>query len=151
MHFTAVEGGLLISKRIKPLCCYGIVPRNQLFKKSAWLFHQIGDKAPPVPPVRTLNQCCYPHTGHGGHSWRLSISLSLSVGFSIQVEVMDVARSASQGTSVISIQSPLGNPYNAFCVLLNISLFSLHWTPQRFTTAVLITSSLSERGLKNQC
>ncbi len=34
---------------------------------------------------------------NAGHSWRLSRNLSLSVGISIQGEVMDVARSAPQG------------------------------------------------------
>ncbi len=46
--------------------------------------------------VRALNQRCYPHTGNGGHSWCLSSSISLSVGFSVQGEAMDVARSAQQ-------------------------------------------------------
>ncbi len=44
-----------------------------------------------------VRKSCYPHTGNGGHSWCLSSSLSLSVGFSIQDEAMDVARSAPQG------------------------------------------------------
>ncbi len=62
----------------------------------------IGDKAPPVARdisevARALNQCFYPRTGNGGHSWCLSSSLSLLVGFSLQDEAMDVARSAPQG------------------------------------------------------
>ncbi len=37
------------------------------------------------------------HTGNGDHSWYLSISLPLPVGFPIQNEKMNVARSAPQG------------------------------------------------------
>ncbi len=44
-----------------------------------------------------LPQRCYPHTRNGGHSWCSSSSLSLSEGFSIQDEAVDVARSAPQG------------------------------------------------------
>ncbi len=43
------------------------------------------------------NERVYPHTGNDGHSWCLSSSLYLSVGFSIQDEAMDIARSAPQG------------------------------------------------------
>ncbi len=50
-----------------------------------------GDKAPPAA------RDSYPHTGNGCHSLCLSSSLSLLVGFSIQDEAMDVARSAPQG------------------------------------------------------
>ncbi len=62
----------------------------------------IGDKAPPATQdssevARSLKRYCYPHTGNGGNRWCLSSSLSLSVGFSIQDEAMDVARSAPQG------------------------------------------------------
>ncbi len=46
--------------------------------------------------LHTLNGHCYPHTGNGGHSWCLSSSLSLLVGFSIQDEAIDVARPAPQ-------------------------------------------------------
>ncbi len=65
-------------------------------------FTLIGDKSPPAARdsnevARVQNQRCYPHTGNGGHSWCLSSSLSLSAGFSIQDEAMDVARSAPQG------------------------------------------------------
>ncbi len=61
-----------------------------------------GDKAAPAARdssevARSLNQRCYPHTGNGGHSWCLSSSPSLSVGFSIrEAEAMNVARSAPQ-------------------------------------------------------
>ncbi len=63
---------------------------------------QIGDKAPPAARdnseiAHPLNQRCYPPSGNGGHGWCLSSSLSLSVGFFIQDEAMDVARSAPQG------------------------------------------------------
>ncbi len=37
------------------------------------------------------------HTGNGGYSWYLSISLPLLVKFSIQDEKMNVTRSAPQG------------------------------------------------------
>ncbi len=48
-----------------------------LHKKSAWLLHEIGDKAPPATydssdVARALNQRCCPHNGDGGHSWGLS-------------------------------------------------------------------------------
>ncbi len=74
-----------------------------MLKKSAWLLRLvIGDKAPSAARdsnevARELNQGCYPHTGNVGHNWRLSSSLSSSVGFSIQVEAIDVARFAPQG------------------------------------------------------
>ncbi len=59
------------------------------------------DKASPAARDNSgvacaLNVRCYPPTGNGGHSWCLSSSLSLSVGFSIHDETMDVARSAPQ-------------------------------------------------------
>ncbi len=82
-------------------CYLGMAPRAQLLKKSAWLLHLIGDKAPPVAcdsseVARTSNRRCCPHTGNGGHSWYLSSSLPLSVGFSIQDEAIDGDRSAQQ-------------------------------------------------------
>ncbi len=46
--------------------------------------------------ARALKQLFYPRTGNGGHRWCLSSSLSLLVGFSIQDETTDVARSAPQ-------------------------------------------------------
>ncbi len=74
-----------------------------------WLFRHsttsfIAQKEHLAPPsardssevARTLNQRRYPHTGNVGLTWRLSSSLSLPVGFSIQDEAMDVARSAPQ-------------------------------------------------------
>ncbi len=65
-------------------------------------FTLIGDKASPAARdssevARALNQRGCPHTGNGGHSWCLSSSLSLPVGFSIQDEATDVARSTPQG------------------------------------------------------
>ncbi len=44
-----------------------------------------------------LNKRFYPLTENGGHSWRLSSSLSLTVGIAIQDKAIDVARSAPQG------------------------------------------------------
>ncbi len=90
-------------KNKKVRCCLSFVPRAQLLKKSAWLLHLIGDKAPPTAldsseVARTVNRRCYPHIGNDGHNWCLSSSLSLSIGFSIQDETMDVARSAPQGS-----------------------------------------------------
>ncbi len=69
---------------------------------SAWLLHLIGDKAPSAARevnevARTLNQLCYPYTGKVGLIWCLSSCLSLSAGFSIQDEAMDIARSTPQG------------------------------------------------------
>ncbi len=74
----------------------------QLLKNSTWLLHIIGDEAATAAHdssevARTLNGRCYPHTGNGEHSWCLSSSLPLSVGFSIQVEALDVARSGPKG------------------------------------------------------
>ncbi len=62
-------------------CCLSFVPRAQLLKKSAWLLHQIGDKAPPTALdrseiARTLNCHCYPHPENSEHRWCLSSSLS---------------------------------------------------------------------------
>ncbi len=76
--------------------CLGIVPRAPGYPTV------VGDKAPPAPRdsnefARAYNQRCYHHTGIGGHSWCLSSGLSLSVGFPIQDDAMDVARSAPQG------------------------------------------------------
>ncbi len=85
-------------------CCLRIAPRAQLLTKNSWLLHLINDRAPPAARhssgvARAYICCCYPHTGNGGHSWRLSsCSLSLPVGFSFQDEAMDVARSAPQWT-----------------------------------------------------
>ncbi len=72
-----------------------------MLKKSARLLNLIGDKAPPSARdsgevARSLSRGCYPHTGKGGHSWCLSSSPSLSVGFSTQDAAMNVARSAPQ-------------------------------------------------------
>ncbi len=74
-------------------CCLGMASRW-----ASGYFTLNGDKIPPAASdsgevARSLKQRCYPHIGNGGHTWRLSISLSLSVGFTIQ----DVARSAPQG------------------------------------------------------
>ncbi len=83
-------------------CCLGIAPRAQLLMKSAWLLHQIGDKAPPA--ARNSSEVAgvlNPRTGNGDHGWCLSSSLFLSVGFSIQDEAMDVAPSAPQGLTTI--------------------------------------------------
>ncbi len=76
--------------------------RDHLLKTSAWLLHPNGDQAAPAArdsseAVRAFNRRCFPHTGNGGHSWRLIHSLSLLVGFSIQEEAMDAAQSAPHG------------------------------------------------------
>ncbi len=64
-------------------CCSGKAPRAQLLKKSAWLLHLIGGIARDSSEVaRPLNRRGYPHTGNGGHSWCLSSSVFLSIGFS---------------------------------------------------------------------
>ncbi len=62
-----------------------------------WLLHLIDEKALPAArdrseAARALNRICNPHP-----NWCLSSSQSLSVGFSVQDEAMDVARSAPQG------------------------------------------------------
>ncbi len=72
--------------------CLGIA-----LKETAWLIRVIGSKVSPDARDSSEVARCYPHTGNGGHSWRLSSSQSWSVGFSIQDETMDVARSAPQG------------------------------------------------------
>ncbi len=46
-----------------PCSRLGISPRPQLLKKSTWLRHLIGDKAPPIP--RDINWRGYPYTGNG--------------------------------------------------------------------------------------
>ncbi len=66
----------------------------------------IGDKALPTAydnseVARSKKQRCYPHTGNGDHSRCLSSGLTLSVGFSIQDEAVDVARSAPQGVTTM--------------------------------------------------
>ncbi len=71
-------------------------------RRAPGYFTLIGDNAPPAARdssevARAFGRRCYPHTGNGEHSWCLSSSLSLSVGFSIQDKPMDVARSAPQG------------------------------------------------------
>ncbi len=66
--------------------------------------------------VITLTRCCYSHTEKSGHSWCLTSSLSLSVGFTIQDEAVDVARSAPQGLTAIR----------------TIFTFSLIWGLRRF-------------------
>ncbi len=45
-----------------------------------------------------LSRRCYPHAENSEHSWCLSSSLSLSVGFSINDEAMVVARFMQQRT-----------------------------------------------------
>ncbi len=78
--------------------CLGTTSRAQLLKTSAWLFHPIGDKAPPAARdsskvSRTSNRRWYPRTGSRLHS-----SLSLSVGFPIQNETVGVTQPAPLGT-----------------------------------------------------
>ncbi len=73
-----------------------------MLKRSAWLLHQIGDKAPPAAHdssevARALNRLCYLRTGNGGHCSCLISSLSTTEGFFIQDESMDVGLSAPQG------------------------------------------------------
>ncbi len=70
-------------------------------RRAPGYFTLIGDRAPPAARgsgevARAQNRRCYPQTGKGGHRWCLSSRLSLSVGFSIQGEAMDVARSVPQ-------------------------------------------------------
>ncbi len=77
----------------------------------------------------------YPHTGNGGHSWCLSISLSLSVGFSIQDESTDVARSAPQGSLYYHADVNYWE-YKRSKVLM---IFRVRPTPTRFPTNSLYT------------
>ncbi len=86
------------SKRLLSVECM----RSFRLPRAPSYFPLIGDKAPPAAcdsnkVARAYNERYYPHTGNGGHSWCLISNLSLSEGFSIQDEAMDVARSASQG------------------------------------------------------
>ncbi len=83
-------------------CCLGKAQRAQLLKKSAWLLHLIGNKAPPAARdsnevAGTLNQRCYPYTEKGRYSWCESSSLSLSIELFTQDEAMVVIRSTPQG------------------------------------------------------
>ncbi len=50
---------------------------------------------------RAVSRRCYLHTGNVGHSWCLGSSLSLSIGYSIQDEAMNVDRSAPQGLTTM--------------------------------------------------
>ncbi len=75
----------------------------QLLKKSACLIHLICDQTSPAARdskevARAFNRRCYAHTRNDEHSWFLSISLTLSVGVSIQEVAMDVTRSAPRGS-----------------------------------------------------
>ncbi len=104
-------------------CCLGIAPRDQVLKKCAWLLHPIHDNAQLATRdcrevARALNQSCYPHTGSGGHSWCLSSSPSLSVGFSTQekeetkdLTVLGLTRFFDQQSSY-----PAGQHILAFCI-----------------------------------
>ncbi len=65
-----------------------------MLKISVWLLKPNGDKAPPAARVKSTLLSSH---RNGGHSCYLSSSLSLMVGFSIQDEAVDVARSALQG------------------------------------------------------
>ncbi len=52
-ELLALLSTIHILRRIEPsvwyyCCCFGIAPRAQLLKKSAWLLHLIGDKVPPT-------------------------------------------------------------------------------------------------------
>ncbi len=68
--------------------------RPQLIKKSTWLLHLNGGKAPPTARDRNVvvRILRYPHTGYGGLSWCLSSSVSCPVGFSIQEKAMGIDR-----------------------------------------------------------
>ncbi len=66
-------------------------------RRTSSLFHQFGDTGDDTEAARALNQRCYPHTLNSGISWFLNSSLSLSVGFSIQLVAMNVDWSAPQG------------------------------------------------------
>ncbi len=46
--------------------------------------------------ARASSGRCYPHTGSGGHGGVWAVVFFLSVGFSIQDEAIDIARSAPQ-------------------------------------------------------
>ncbi len=109
-----------------------------MLKKSAWLLHLIGDKAPPAARdrsevARAKNQRCHPHTRSDGHGWCLSSSLSLLVGFSIQ----DVARSSPQGGYYHADVPPsTGNKEGSkFLMVLRVKP-----TPTRFPTNSLYTA-----------
>ncbi len=91
-------------------CYLGRALTAQLRKKSAWLLHLIGDKASPAAydsskASRELNQHLYPHAGNGGHSWRLSCSLSLTVRLFIQGEAIYGPAFPRVGTTVLSLCS----------------------------------------------
>ncbi len=92
--------GLTCSCRMRALLL--LLSRHSAKSENAQDYHLDTDKAPPATRdssevARSKKQRCYPHTGNSGRRWCLSSSLSLSVGFSIQDEAMDVARSTPQG------------------------------------------------------
>ncbi len=68
--------------------CLGIAPRAQ------------EERPATCTKSVTLNRCCYPHTGNGGHRWCLRSSLSVLEGLSIQDEAMGVAWSEPRGGSL---------------------------------------------------
>ncbi len=93
---------------------------------SVCLLYLIGDEAPPAARdscegPRALNRRCYPHTGNGRHNWCLSSSQSLSVGFSIQDEAMNVGRPEPLGDHNL----PLYLTHHSFTFSLDSTLKSL--------------------------
>ncbi len=99
------------------------------FVLSGQLLCLSGENAPPAADdrseiTRTSNWRCYLHPRNGGLIWHLSSCPSLSVGDSIQDELIDVARSgppmAHYHTDVIYLCSPiLSGSVGAFLDQLN--------------------------------
>ncbi len=78
-----------------------LLRQSSLLTECAWLRYLVGDKTAPAvcdssEAAHILSRHGYPQSGSSGLRWCLSSSLSLSVGFSIQDEAMDVAYSALQ-------------------------------------------------------
>ncbi len=124
----------------------------QWLMKSAKLLYLIGEKAPPAADDRSEIACtskwrCYLHSQNGGLIWCLSSCPFVSVGDSIQDELIDVARSGPQmahyHTAVIYLCSPLlSGSVGAFLDQLNTRRQQKRAAPQ---TARCLQYQLAQR------
>ncbi len=82
------DGGKMKMPDTRRACfyCLGIALRAQMLKQSARLLHHIDDRVALASHDRSV---VLPYSGH---SWCLSSSLSMSIGFPIQDEAEDVDR-----------------------------------------------------------
>ncbi len=73
-------------------------------KRTTWLLHPIGDKAPPTAHAHEINR------SSSSLCWCLSIISSSSVGLTIHEEVMDAAWFVPYGRTLLV---PLANPLSS--------------------------------------